>query len=269
MKDHVPFLDTDTMEWAPGEFPGQFSKLLSSNPKTGARTGLQCIDPARGYKAPTQAHYHPDQDEELLVLKGRFSFDGENWLGANSYCFHPGDTVHGFKSAVAEESWFISRITKPLSFGFEENPKQFQPYSRVDKETGRPIRIIRDVLTENDWTDVKDASGKVAYQQLILGEHNQTGEGSKVVRLPAGWKSPHGSHFHSVYEEIFVMAGEVTDADGRVFGAGCYAFTPANTLKPALASAKGAVVYVNYGGALDFLPASRFNAQLNAMKKAG
>jgi len=264
MKEHVPFLDTNAMEWKGGEFPGQFTKPLSANADTGARTALQCIDPTRGYQAPTSAHYHPDMDEELLVLKGKFSFDSQNWLGRNSYCFHPGNTVHGFKSAVAEESWFLSRISKPLKFGWEANPKKLEPYSLTGAPVDRPIRICRDVLTEPDWQDVKDADGKVVYQQLILGENASNGEGSKVVRLPAGWKSKHGSHFHSVYEEIFVIEGEVTDAEGRVFRAGCYAFTPAFTVKPALSSAKGASVYVNYGGPLDFVPAD----QLHRMKKA-
>src|SRR6185437_3680119 len=110
MKNHVPFLDTDAMPWETGEMPGLFTKMLSMNPTTGERTALQCIDPARGYVAPTQAHYHPDMDEELYMLKGKMSFDSENWLGANSYCYHPAFTVHGFKSAVASESWFLSRV---------------------------------------------------------------------------------------------------------------------------------------------------------------
>jgi quercetin dioxygenase-like cupin family protein len=264
MKEHVPFLDTNAMPWTVGEFPGLFTKMLSANAKTGARTALQCIDPARGYKPPTVAHYHPDMDEELYILKGNMSFDGKNWLRAGAYCFHPGNTVHGFKSTVTEESWFLSRISRPLEFGFVEQPAALQPYALTGKTAERPINVLADPLKEPGWTEERNDAGEVVLRRYNLGTHPKTGEGSMLVEFMPAWRARHGAHFHRVYKEMFVARGEFTTADGKVFSAGCYSFIPPYTIDQPVVGSTGALVYVNFGGPLEFIPA----AELPAAKKA-
>jgi quercetin dioxygenase-like cupin family protein len=252
MRSHVPRLDTTAMPWARGaEMPGLRTKMLSADPETGARTALQCIDPAHGYRPPTTAHYHPI-DEEIFILKGRFRFDGKQWLVPYAYCFHPADTVHGFKSLVAEESWFLSRVTRPLEFGFVEQPSALEPYPRTGVPPERAICIIPDPLSRAWQTDA--AAGKMSPQRLVLSRHPRTGEGSMLVRFPPGWVSPHPTHYHTVYCERFVLEGALESEDGAVFGAGCYSFEPPHTLRSALSSPAGALVYLNFGGPLDFLP---------------
>jgi hypothetical protein len=83
-----------------------------------------------------------------------------------------------------------------------------------------------------------------------------------LVEFLPGWISAHGEHFHSVYEEAFVLSGELVAADGTVFKPGCYSFKPPRTVQPALRSEKGALVYINFGGPLDFIPAARLNEKL-------
>jgi hypothetical protein len=100
MMEHVHCLDTNKMEWVDLEGrPGLWTKMLASDPETGARTALQCIDPGRGYKPPTRPHYH-SAEEEIILVKGSFTFNGRDWLNRLSYCFHPPRTVHGFESDV-------------------------------------------------------------------------------------------------------------------------------------------------------------------------
>jgi quercetin dioxygenase-like cupin family protein len=241
------------MDWTPGERPGVFSKILSRDPSTGMRTALQCADPARGYRSPHQQHYH-DGDEELFVLKGRFSFDQVHWLGRMSYCFHPARTVHGFRSKTLEESWFISRISKRVEFFYADDPRDMKPYSLDGQEPERQITVIFDPRTR-EWEEVRDDSGRVSSRRLILSRHPTTGEGSMLVELAPGWSSPHGDHFHSVYLEAFHIEGETQAADGTVYGPGCYRFKPPRTVQSALSSAKGALLYVNFGGPIDYLPA--------------
>ena len=74
MRPKIVGLDVDAMEWAPLGPPGLFSKLLSRDPDTGARTALQRMDPGLGYQAPTIAHFHTTY-EEILGIAGRFTFD--------------------------------------------------------------------------------------------------------------------------------------------------------------------------------------------------
>lgn len=255
MREAVPFLDTNQMEWEVGEMPGLFTKLLSRDPETGARTALQCIDPSRGYNAPAKPHYH-DDDEEIFLVKGKFSFDGETWLAPYSYCFHPTRTVHGFRSEVAEESWFLSRVSKPIAFSFSDDYRDLVPYSLDGNTPARTIAVLPRPLESDEWEDVRDAEGKVILRRLLLSRHPQTGEGSMLVEFMPGWVSPHGDHYHSVYEEAFVMRGEIEAADGTLYVAGCYSFKPPFTAQSALSSPGGALVYINFGGPLDFRPLS-------------
>ncbi|MSO65158.1 MAG: DUF4437 domain-containing protein [Alphaproteobacteria bacterium] len=261
MRPHIPLLDTTKMAWEPRDsMKGLFSKKLSFDPATGARTALQCIDPARGYAPPDRPHYH-HMDEELLVLKGDMSFDSKNWLGPMARCFHPALTVHGFKSAVRVESWFISRVSKELDFNFYEPATGDWPFSLAKTAPARPVCVFAD-SRQGAWEEVKDAGSKPLLSRRLLSRHPVTGEGSMLVRFAPGWVSPHESHFHSVYEEVFILEGEIEMADGGRHTAGCYTFKPPGTLQARAGSPLGALAYINFGGKMDFRPASELKAFL-------
>ena len=251
------FLDTNTMDWEQGEQPGLFTKMLSHDPENGARTAFQCIDPKRGYKPPPSAHYH-HMDEELLVIKGTFTFDGKNWLGPKSYCFHPAETVHGFRSRLDDEAWFISRCSKELDFCLHPDTEADTPYPLNGKMDPRGVTVLADPEV-GEWVDVKDAAGNVTLKRRLLSKHPETGEGSMLVRFLPGWESPNGDHFHTVYEELFVLEGAMQTDDGKTLGAGAYLFKPPLTVQSRPKSATGALAYINFGGNLDFLPAARLN----------
>ena len=250
MRSEVTFLDTEAMPWEQGEMTGLFTKVLSKDPATGERTALQRIDPSQGYRVPAKAHYH-SIDEEIFLLKGRFTFDSINWLGRLAYCYHPAGTVHGFRSAVAEESWFISRAGHDVEFGYVEEPPQLEPYPLSGILAERAISVIADP-NRLDWSGPLLHPGLAGTQQLVLGVHPRTREGSMLVRFPKGWKSPFGRHVHSVYEELFVLEGMILTDDGLRFGPGCYAYRPAGRVRGRMATPDGAVAYVNFGGILDF-----------------
>jgi quercetin dioxygenase-like cupin family protein len=253
MRETVPFLDTNAMEWAPGDLHGQYTKMLSHDPQTGARTALQRIDPASGYQAPPKPHYHSG-DEEIFGVGGKFSFDGKNWLGRYSYCFHPTHTVHGFKSEVAEESFFLSKIKTYLDFQFSDEYRDLVPFNLDGIEPERGVTLIRDPRKQ-EWENVTE-NGKVMMRRMILSRHPTTGEGAMLVEFMPGFVSPHGPHKHSADEEVFVMEGEIETADGLVFTPGCYSYKPGGTVQSPVRSPKGAIVYVLHSGPLDFIPAS-------------
>ncbi len=62
------------------------------------------------------------------MIRGCFSFDSTYWLEPRSYCFHPPETVHAFKSAVREESWFLSRVGCFLDVNLVPEPVRLSPY---------------------------------------------------------------------------------------------------------------------------------------------
>ena len=254
-------LDTNAMPWQDTETPGLYTKMLSFDPENGARTAFQCIDPARGYKPPETAHYH-HMDEELLVIKGTFTFYGKTWLGPKAYCFHPAETVHGFRSRLNDEAWFISRCSKELDFCLHPEAKGNTPYSLTGAHDPRGVTVLAEPEAAG-WVDVKNAAGKVTLQRRLLSKHPHTGEGSMLVSFLPGWESPNGDHFHTVYEELFVLEGAMQTDDGNTYGAGTYLFKPPLTVQARPTSPKGALAYVNFGGKLDFIPASRLSEYKN------
>jgi len=252
MRPHIPLLDTNAMPWQELPAPGILSKRLSTDPATGARTALQRVVPAKGYKAPSTAHWH-HTDEEILVVKGLMSFDSKVWLRPGAYCFHPAGTVHGFKSSVPEESWFLSRVGKDLDFNFVPTPRQLTYYTAEGEAA--PVRTagaIPESRTQR-WQTMRNRAGKIVAQQLILSRHPKTGEGSMFLRCRAGWASAARPYRHSVYEEVFVLEGQVASDDGIVMNQGCYAFRPPGTTQAPFRCAD----HVNFGGDLDYAPVGR------------
>jgi quercetin dioxygenase-like cupin family protein len=255
MMEHVHCLDTNKMEWQDLEKrSGLLTKMLTSDPETGARTALQCIDPGRGYKAPTRPHYH-SAEEEIILVKGAFTFNGREWLKRMSYCFHPPRTVHGFESAVDGETWFLSRVRKPLDYGFTDDKRDLVPYSLDDVTHERDTSVIVNAEA-GDWQELRDETGKTVARRLVLSEHPRTKEGASLWEFLPGWESSHGDHYHDVFTEFFVFDGELLGSDGTVYSGGCYSYKPPRTIQPALSSPKGALIYMVTGGQLSFRPAS-------------
>jgi hypothetical protein len=254
MRQAVSFLDTNAMDWAVGDLHGQYTKLLSNDPETGARTALQRIDPSSGYAAPDRPHYHSG-DEEIFGVGGRFSFDGENWLGRYSYCFHPTRTVHGFKSEVAAESFFLSRIKTHLDFSFSDEYRDLQPFNLDGIEPERGVSVIGDPM-QQEWASLEGADGQVMLRYLVLSRHPATGEGATLVEFLPGYASAGQPGAYTCDEEIFVMEGEFETAGGIVFTPGCYAYHPAGTVKSPIHSDKGAICYILQTGPLDLVQAA-------------
>ncbi len=139
MRPRIVDLRVDALDWAPLGPPGLYSRLLSRDPQTGARTALQKLVPADGYTPPTTAHYHHTY-EEIIGISGCFSFDSRRWVVEGTYVFHPPQTVHGFASAVREESTFLSRVGRDLDFNFVEEPEHDDLYPIAG---ANPVRAPR------------------------------------------------------------------------------------------------------------------------------
>ncbi len=242
MRPHIKRLDTKAMPWVE-RGPGAFTKLLSTDPDNGARTALQRVVPSEGAKAPSVPHYH-HSDEELLIVKGRLSFDSKVWLNPLGYCFHPAQTVHGFKSSVPEETWFLSRHSQAMDTLQVPDPIKREYYSVADQPPDRGLAVIPDPSGE-DWMDTNQ-DGEMSFSSLLLSVNPKTGEGSRLVRF-----SPGSSHRNRPaddgYEEIFVLEGSLELTDGATFGEGGYSFSPPRKERLRFDSPEGALAYVNFG----------------------
>ena len=234
MRPYIPYLDTETMKWA-HPAPSVYSKVLSVDPENGARTALQRLVPDKGYDAPSIPHYHHSA-EEILIVKGRLSFDSKTYLGSKGYCYHPPLTVHGFKSDVPVETWFLSRHSKKMCTHEVPKPKVRKYHALDGKKPARMWEAIPDA-TDDGWED----------GVRLLSEDPGSGEGSKFVRLN-GKKTDLGVP-EGFYQELFVLQGSMTTRRGKVFRRGAYAFVPPGETRPDFKEASRALVYVNYGPA--------------------
>lgn len=245
MRPRIEGLDVASVEWKSLGPPGLYSRLLSRDPETGARTALQKLCPQDDYEAPTVAHFHTTY-EEILGVGGLFTFDSRTWIRPGSYVFHPPRTVHGFKSAVKEESWFLSRVGRDLDVNLVHEPRQQDLYvtegptpARAPVACGAPLDAI--------GAEARPLLGAEAEWRL-LSRDPATGEGSALVRLPAGWRSSTASL--PVYLEMFTLDGGLSvDGAAPAVGHGYSCYPPGETIS-SLAAPGETLVYVNFGGDL-------------------
>ena len=239
MREPVPFLDTKAMEWVKPGPPGIYSKLLSRDPATGERTALNRLMPEDGMNPPAVAHYH-HTTEELLIIKGCMSFDSKVWRPPHSYCFHPPETVHGFKSSVPEESWFLSRIGQELDFNFVEEPAEFSPYYVSDEPPLRTVVYHSDPCS-GDWEELQNS------ERYILSIDPENGEGSVLLRTKPGWSSGVDGVSLPRFEEIYVLEGALECSDGQTYDEGCYCFEPPGMPRRQLTCNVSALIYLTIG----------------------
>lgn len=250
MRPRTVALDVEAMEWKPLGPAGLYSKLLSRDPETGARTALQRLNPEEGYQPPTIAHFHTTY-EEILGVRGWFSFDQRTWVRPGSYVFHPPRTVHGFRSAVPQDSWFLSRVGRDLDVNLIEVPAHDDLYVIEGDAPPRSPRAMGEPLAEMGCAERTIAGASAAVQWCELSVDPETGEGSALVRLPAGWR--YAAHALSGYLEIFTMEGSLLperEEDGRAPGMTYYFYPPEEPVGPLVADTD-VLAYVNFGSPLE------------------
>lgn len=245
MRPRIVGIDVDAMEWAPLGPPGLYSKLLSRDPETGARTALQRMDPREGYQAPTVAHFHTTY-EEILGIDGRFSFDSKLWVVPGAYVFHPPRTVHGFKSDVPQESLFLSRVGRDLDVNLVHEPAGDDLYVIEGPVPPRIPAAYADARGTIGWTEGTLLGAPVTCSVLSIDP--DTGEGSALVDVPEGWSTE--AQTRSDYLEIFVLSGGLAVGDVPAREGRAYSFFPPKEDIPELRAVRPTQLYINFGKAL-------------------
>lgn len=239
-------MDVDAMEWTPLGPAGLYSKLLSRDEETGSRTALQRLNPDEGYEPPTIAHYHTTY-EEILGVKGWFSFDQRTWVRPCSYVFHPPRTVHGFASAVPKDSWFLSRVGRNLDVNLVEHPSHDDLYTIEGDPPVRSAKAVAEPMQEIGFESAEISGGSGPVEWCALSVDPQTGEGSALVRFPDGWKLENGKF--DGYLEFFVMEGLLAPEamlDDGPEGMSYSYYPPADAIV-GLAAKGSTLAYVNFG----------------------
>lgn len=243
MRPRIVDLWVDDIEWRPLGPPGLYTRLLSRDEQTGARTALQRAVPAEGYSAPDKAHYHHTY-EEIFGVTGCFSFDSRRWLTEGGYVYHPPCTVHGFGSAVREETTFLSRVGRDLDFNFIAQPEHNDLY-HVE---GHPVSMRGAAAFDRGEVIARMKTAEFLgckVEASTLSVDPGTGEGSALVRLPAGWCAAAG--VSDSYLEIFVLHGCLSIDRKKCEPHCAYFFYPPRTQRNQLSATLNTLAFVSFG----------------------
>lgn len=242
MRPRIEALDVDALEWQPLGPPGLYSKLLSRDTETGARTALQRLCMADHYEPPKTAHFHTTY-EEILGVSGLFSFDSRLWVRPGSYVFHPPRTVHGFKSAIKQESTFLSRVGRDLDFNLVHEPNHDDLYvAEGDAPPRQPVAYDDAVarVGKRSGTLLGDSA-----EVTLLSQDPVTGEGSALIAVGEAWRGAETRL--ATYLELFVVEGGIGIGVAPETARRDYFFYPPGETIPALAARASTTLYVNFG----------------------
>ena len=219
MRPHVDFIDTaEIPEINPR--PGTYSRILSRDPETTARTALVRVVPQDGHVDQAQPHCH-ETSEEIFVVSGMMAFDSRCWLHAGGYIYHPPRWVHGFNSNVPVESAFVSRVSGDLRFTYFDTPRDDYPYLEGEAVNGRDAVIVASPWAQR-WPVIASAEGQI--REFLYSDDPSAGERSVLRRYDVGAldAAPPSATLDRC-EEYFVQEGVVEDENGARYGKGFYA----------------------------------------------
>jgi hypothetical protein len=219
MRPAVDWLDTSTLSWDVGV--GVATKVLNTDPVSGARTVLLRSDPRPVTEATRRrAHFH-DGTEEFFSLGPRFTFDNGIWLDRGAYVHVPPRTVHGTDVQVPDGYLLYLRT----SGGTRPQFVDAAPGEMTVTAAPQPGRLF-------------DPIRRAAAAGVVIG----------IVQLPPGFEGlvPGLPAFGMV--EMFVMDGVLTGNPGRTLGAGGYLCLPAAALAVPVASSFGARILLTTEG---------------------
>lgn len=235
--------DIARLPWRP-IVPGLYSRSLQVDDATGARVALIRMVPEEGYRAPDVAHYH-ETYEEIVGLKGRFTFDSQTWLGKASYVLHPSGTVHGFASQVLVDSIFLSRVGPGHKAMAVPDPKHRTMYAVDGYVAGRDGVALSAPISALGAVNAPLMCGNEARWHVLSEAVDGVG-GAAFVVVPAGWSAPGGTV--DLELQIFVVEGSL-DVGGEPVGGpeGGFVSAPAGARWPALAAPRECILFVAQG----------------------
>lgn len=219
MRLHIEHLSSQSIEW--GELsPGVYMKMLNHNESTGERTALFRFRPDEGANPPNVCHYH-SVSEEIFVLDGRMTFDHKTWLGKYGYVYHPPFAVHGFNSAVPEETTFIGRSPSDLDFNYPDVQDKTESFFIDGKTSNRAVTYLNPT-SEKNWKVIQGHSDDPIGKQFILSEDTETGERSSLIHYNQGVSVSARPDGYETYNEGFILNGSIESADGTAWRVGDY-----------------------------------------------
>lgn len=98
-----------------------------------------------------------------------------------------------------------------------------------------------------------ESLGKHGLRRKVLSQDQDTGAVTQYVHIPANWKGGGVSHFHSCFEEAFIIEGDVTLNGRDDLVTGSYLYRPSNIVHGHDEGAnQGCMCIIRMGAQMDF-----------------
>ncbi len=234
MRAHIPYLDSESLEWEEVLNTGAYRKVLSVDPVTTSETTFLRVSP--GWHGPAGAHYHSGF-EEALILSGDVDLNGNDLLVADSYLYRPGGIVHGWVDASPSGSDIIIKMgsaTDLVSVGEREHDHEYD-YKDKRVDDGRP-HIVHLRTREQPWKPWP--GGPAGAHKKSLSLDAKTGAETLLLKLDEGFAGELSLAKDRTWEFV-VVEGRMTLADGTTFNMIDYSHRPAGSGETVIAESPG------------------------------
>lgn len=232
MRAHIPYLDSESLQWEEVLNTGAYRKVLGVDPDTGSETTFMRLKP--GWHGPAGAHYHSGY-EEALVLSGDVDLNGNDLLVDWSYLYRPGGIVHGWVDASPSGSDIVIKMgtaTDLVSVGEREHDYEYD-YKDKRVDDGRP-HIVHLRTQEQSWEPWP--GGPAGAHKRSMSLDVKTGAETSLLKLDQGFQGELTLAPDRTWEWV-VVEGGMTLADGTQFGMIDYSHRPAGSGETVIAEA--------------------------------
>ncbi|TYC85014.1 cupin domain-containing protein [Novosphingobium sp. BW1] len=226
----------NALEWEMLGTHGLKRRKLGEDPETGHVTNLVYIP--EGWRGGGVAHFH-DAFEEVYMLEGSVTLDGNHYFRKGVYFYRPGHIVHGHDERSEEGALALVRSDGLLSLQLIHEPEQPIEYPLPEADDGRG-HVFE--LAIADISPRPDPALPEVWTIKAFSADPRSGARTFEALVPAGWQGEAAALGCSW--EAYVLDGTLEGA-GKSWVAGDYTVGASDTpLLGATASPEGARILV-------------------------
>lgn len=214
-------------------------KVMGLDASSGHVTFL--LDIPKGWHGGGVAHFHHGF-EEVLMLEGSVTLDGEHYWHAGDYFYRPAYVVHGLKESSEEGAKALVRCDRPMELLLVPEPELPTEYSLP--ECNDPRGHLFQVRVDDAPVSGKD-NLPPEWRVQTLSADPESGARTLMITIAPGWSGDAATPPNADWE-AFMLDGTIeTNSTGETnaasFAKGDYTVGDAQTSPfSATASSKGA-----------------------------
>jgi len=111
------------------------------------------------------------------------------------------------------------------------------------------------------WEEILNSNGVVTgVHRRIYNKDPESGDFTSFAEIPKGWIGPSGAHYHSTFEEAFILSGSLTLDGEDYLESGSYLYRPGMVVHGWTELSEGAHIIIRRGGPADIIPVEKLHS---------